>query len=138
MLILIVGVEGASTNETVNLLNERIDPRLIATCAFSNPPTRNANARRRRYWRALPAKDTVSMFFGASHTHPIVARVQGMIGAGEFARRIGDILHFEKTLCDADIVLLKYGFHLSEAQQKKHLRELEKDPNTRWRLTELQ
>ena len=39
-------------------------------------------------------------------------------------------------LRDEGVLLLKYWFHLSKDQQKKRLRSLEKDPVTRWRVTE--
>ena len=35
VIILINGVDGAGKGETVNLLNEWMDPRLISTCAFA-------------------------------------------------------------------------------------------------------
>ncbi len=38
-------------------------------------------------------------------------------------------------LVDEGVLLLKFWFHLSKAQQKKRLRELEKDPLTSWRVT---
>lgn len=139
VVILIAGVEGAGKGETVNLLNEWMDPRHIPTYAFPEP---SDEERERppmwRYWRALPPRGKVGILFGAWHTQPIVERVQGTIGAGEFARHVDDILRFEKMLCDEGVLLLKYWFHLSEAQQNKHLRELEKDPKTRWRVTELE
>src|SRR4051812_7698684 len=43
VLILIAGVEGAGKSEMVNLLNEWMDPRHIATSAFGAPRTRSAN-----------------------------------------------------------------------------------------------
>ncbi len=139
VLILIAGVEGAGKGETVNLLNEWMDPRHIHTYAFAEP---SDEERERpaiwRYWRALPPKGRIGIFFGAWHTQPIVQRVQGALGAGEFGDAIGEILRFEKMLCDEGVLLLKYWFHLSQSQQKSRLKELEKDPRTRWRVTELE
>jgi len=139
VLILIAGVEGAGKGETVNLLNEWMDPRHIHTYAFPEP---SDEERERppmwRYWRALPPKGRIGIFFGAWHTQPIVQRVQGAIGTGEFSDAIGEILRFERMLADEGVLLLKYWFHLSEAQQKRRLKELEKDPKTRWRVTNLE
>ena len=67
---------------------------------------------------------------------PIVDRVMGEIGEGEFAREIGEIQRFEKMLSDEGVLLLKYWFHLSRSQQKKRLKELAADPKTRWRVTD--
>jgi polyphosphate:AMP phosphotransferase len=137
VLIVIAGVEGAGKGETVNLLNEWMDPRHVYTHAFFEP---SDEERERpalwRFWRALPPKGKVGVFFGAWHTMPIIQRVTGKIGEPEFHQSIAEIVRLEKMLCDEGVLLLKYWFHLSKPQQKKRLRQLEKDPDTRWRVTE--
>jgi polyphosphate kinase 2 (PPK2 family) len=66
----------------------------------------------------------------------IVQRVMGEISEAEFSQQIAEIVRLEKMLTDEGVLLLKYWFHLSRPQQKKRLRDLEKDPDTRWRVTE--
>ncbi|MGH8673331.1 MAG: polyphosphate:AMP phosphotransferase, partial [Burkholderiales bacterium] len=137
VLIVIAGVEGAGKGETVNLLNEWMDPRHIATHAFFEP--RGEELERPpswRFWKALPPKGRIGIFFGAWHTMPIIHRVWGETGEGEFARQVADIVRLEKMLGDEGTLLLKYWFHLSRGQMRKRLEELEKDPQTRWRVTE--
>jgi len=137
VLILIAGVEGAGKSETVNLLNEWMDPRHIRTSAFFDP---SDEERERpslwRFWRELPAKGRIGIFYGAWHTMPILQRVMGDIGEGEFAREISEIQRFEKMLSDEGVLLLKYWFHLSRSQQRKRVKELASDPKTRWRVTD--
>jgi polyphosphate:AMP phosphotransferase len=137
VLILIAGVEGAGKGETVNSLNEWMDPRHIGTHAFFEP---SDEERERpplwRFWRALPPRGKVGVFFGAWHTMPIIRRVQGLSTEAEFAQEIAEIVRFEKMLCDEGVLLLKYWFHLSKDQQKKRFRKLEKDPRTRWRVSD--
>ena len=136
VLILIAGVEGAGKGESVNLLNEWMDPRHIKTYGFADPSDEeNERPRMWRYWRSLPPKGTIGVFFGAWHTQPIVERVTGRIGDGELDRSVGEILRFEQMLCHEGVLLLKFWFHLSKKQQKKRLRALEKDPETSWRVT---
>jgi polyphosphate:AMP phosphotransferase len=137
VLVLIAGVEGAGKGEMVNLLNEWMDPRLIQTRAFG-PPSDEERERPAhwRFWRALPPKGQIGIFFGAWHTLPIVQRVMGDIDDGEFTRAIGEIRRLEQMLCDEGVLLVKYWFHLSKDQQKKRLVALERDPTTRWRVTE--
>jgi len=139
VLILIAGVEGAGKGETVNLLNEWMDPRHIVTHAFFEPSDEECERPPLwRFWRALPPKGKIGIFFGAWHTMPIIQRVTGRIGEAEFAQQIGEIVRLEKMLCDERVLLLKYWFHLSKPQQKKRLKSLEKDPDTRWRVTDLE
>ncbi|MEW6690725.1 MAG: polyphosphate:AMP phosphotransferase [Pseudomonadota bacterium] len=137
VLILIAGVEGAGKSETVNLLNEWMDPRHIITSGFFEPSDEERERPAQwRFWRALPPKGRIGIFFGAWHTMPIIQRVMGEINEGEFAREIAEIQRLEKMLCDEGVLLLKYWFHLSRGQQRKRLKQLAGDPKTRWRVTE--
>src|SRR3954469_13277163 len=76
VVILISGVRGAGKGETVNLLNEWMDPRHIHTRAFDNP---SDEERERppmwRFWRALPPKGRIGILFGSWYTAPITDRV---------------------------------------------------------------
>jgi polyphosphate:AMP phosphotransferase len=137
VLILIAGVEGAGKGETVHLLNEWMDPRHIYTHAFFEPSDEERERPAQwRFWRALPPKGRMGVFFGAWQTMPIVQRVTGQIGEAAFDQAMAEIVRLEKMLCDEDVLLLKYWFHLSRRQQKKRLTALEKNPKTRWRVTE--
>lgn len=136
VVILIAGVEGAGKGESVNLLNFWMDPRHILTHGFPEPTAEeNEYPRMLRYWRALPPKGKIGVFFGAWHTQPIVERVMGRITAAELDQHVGDILRFEQMLCNEGVLLLKFWFHLTEKQQKRRLKALEKDPETSWRVT---
>ncbi|MCU0930036.1 MAG: polyphosphate:AMP phosphotransferase, partial [Burkholderiaceae bacterium] len=85
VLILIAGVEGAGKGETIDLLNEWMDPRHIQTSAFG--PRSDEEVERPahwRFWRALPPKGKIGIFFGAWQTLPIAQRLMGEIDDGEF------------------------------------------------------
>ncbi len=69
---------------------------------------------------------------------PIVQRVIGEIGKGEFSNAVAEIQRLEKMLGDEGVLLVKYWFHLSKGQQKKRLKALEQDPKTRWRVTDIE
>src|SRR5687768_17113800 len=75
-LIVVGGVDGAGKGETVNLLNEWMDPRHIRTHAFAEP---SDEERERppmwRYWRVLPPKGSIGIFFGSWYTEPLLERV---------------------------------------------------------------
>lgn len=137
VVILINGVDGAGKGETVNLLNEWMDPRLISTCAFGSlSDEEEERPRMWRYWRALPAKGKIGILFGSWYTDPIIERVSGDIKTSELHHQIDEIVRFEKMLAHEGVLLLKFWFHLSKDKQKQRLEQLEKDPKTRWRVTE--
>jgi polyphosphate:AMP phosphotransferase len=90
-----------------------------------------------RYWRALPPKGKIGVFFGSWYTAPIIQRVMGESKAAELNQSIGEINRFEKMLTNEGALIIKFWFHLSKEKQHKRLKGLEKDPKTRWRVTDL-
>jgi len=137
VVIVIGGVDGAGKGETVNTLNEWMDPRHIHTHAFPEPSDEERERPRMwRFWRALPPRGKIGILFGAWHTQPIVDRVTGRASKAELTQSIAEIVRFEKMLTDEGALVLKFWFHLSKESQRKRLKALEKDPKTRWRVTE--
>lgn len=137
VIVLISGVRGAGKGETVNLLNEWMDPRHIYTHAFDNPSDEERERPTMwRYWRALPPKGRIGILFGSWYTAPIIDRVFRNRGSKELLRSVGEIRRFERMLFDEGALILKFWFHLSKKRQKKRLKALESDPDTKWRITE--
>jgi polyphosphate:AMP phosphotransferase len=135
VVILVNGVDGAGKGETVNLLNEWLDPRHVRSRAFGDP-TESERLRPKmwRFWQALPPKGKIGMLFGSWYTDPIVGRVRGDLNDGGLAAELDRIQTFEQMLVDDGAVLVKLWFHLSKKAQKKRLNDLEKDKLTRWRV----
>ncbi len=137
VVIIIGGVDGAGKGETVNLLNEWMDPRHIVTHAFGAPTDEEAQRPPMwRYWRALPPKGRIGILFGSWYTDPVVRRATGQIGSAELLQAIEEIRHFERMLVAEGALILKFWFHMSRSEQKKRLHALQDDPKTRWRVTD--
>lgn len=136
VIIVIAGVDGAGKGETVNVLNEWMDPRHIMTNAQGRPTEEELERPAMwRYWRQLPPKGKIGIFFGSWYTAPIVDRVIGVSKNAELDQAMERIIRFEKMLTDEGALILKFWFHLSREEQRKRLKSLEKDPATSWRVT---
>jgi len=137
VIILVAGVDCAGKGETVNLLNEWMDPRHIETHALRDLTDEELERPQMwRYWRVLPPQGEIGVFIGTWYSAPLVENVYGNIKNAELDQRLERILHFEKMLCDEGALVLKFWLHLSKDEQKKRLKLLEKDPSTRWRVTD--
>lgn len=137
VIILIGGVDGAGKGETVNKLNEWMDPRHIRTYAFGSPSDEEGERPHMwRYWRALPPKGKIGIYFGSWYTDPIIKRVYGELKNEGLTKAMDEIVRFEKMLIDEGALVLKFWFHLSKEKQKARMARLEKDPLTRWRISE--
>ncbi|MDH4566059.1 polyphosphate:AMP phosphotransferase [Pseudomonas sp. BN414] len=138
VLILINGIEGAGKGETVKLLNEWMDPRLINVESFMSPTDEElARPPQWRFWRKLPPKGRIGIYFGNWYSQMLQARVEGDIKDARLDQAINDAEGFERMLCDEGALVLKFWFHLSKKQLKGRLKALEKDPQRSWQLNPL-
>jgi polyphosphate:AMP phosphotransferase len=137
VIILISGVDGAGKGETVNILNEWMDPRHIRTHALDDPSMEErARPVMWRYWQILPPKGKIAILFRSWYSTPMNDHIHGLSKNSEFDRHMDRINRFEKMLVDEGALILKFWLHLSKERQRDRLKALEKDPKTRWRVTE--
>jgi len=139
VIILFAGVDGAGKGETVNLLNEWMDPRWIVTRAYGEPSDEERERPEYwRYWRDLPQKGRIGLFLSSWYSRPILDRVYRRSSGADFDKDLDRILAFERMLTDDGALILKFWMHLGKEAQKKHLRKLAKNPLTAWKVTKLQ
>ncbi len=136
VIIVIAGDEGAGKGETANLLTEWFDARGVSTEAFWRPTDEETlRPKHWKFWRALPPKGKIGIFIGAWYGEPINGRVYRKNSKDGFHAELERINDFERLLSDSGALVLKYWFHLSRKAQKRRLEKLEKDPQTRWRVS---
>jgi polyphosphate:AMP phosphotransferase len=135
VITIVAGMDGAGKGETVNVLNEWMDPRLIDTCAFDDP-TREERERPRlyRYFRELPAKGRIGLLFGAWYSEPLLERFHGRLRDDQLDSMLEQVVRLEKMLVREGALVLKFWFHLSKDAQRARLKKLAKDPLTAWRV----
>ena len=138
VLLLVGGVEGGGRGETVNALTSWLDPRHVEVNGLGDPTDEELERPRYwRFWRALPPKGKIGIFFGSWYTYPILRGALSK-NRGRWAKldkRIDEIVRFERMLCEEGALILKFWFHLSKEAQRRRIKELKKDPRTRWRVT---
>ncbi len=136
VIIVVGGVDGAGKGETVNTLLEWLDPRFVHTLAMGAATDEERHRPRMwRFWRALPPRGRIAIFHGGWHSEPIVDRVYRRTSEAELEHQLNDVVAFERLLVEDGALLIKLWMHLSKERQKKRLKSLAKDPQTRWRVT---
>jgi len=138
VLILINGIEGAGKGETIKLLNEWMDPRLIQVSTFDVQTDEElARPPAWRFWRQLPPKGRIGIFFGNWYSQMIQGRVHGRFKDAVLDQAIDGALTLEEMLCDEGALIFKFWFHLSRKRMRSRLKELQDDPQRAWRLSPL-
>ena len=137
VIIVFAGVDGAGKGQTINLLNEWMDPRWLVTRAFDEPSDEERERPEYwRFWRHLPPKGHIGLFLSSWYSRPVLDRAYGKIDIAQLDHCLDRIITFENALTEDGAVVLKFWMHLSRDAQKRRLKSLEKDPLTRWRVTE--
>lgn len=136
VILVFAGVDGAGKGESINLLNEWMDPRWLETHAYG-PASDEERERPEywRYWRDLPARGKVGLFLRSWYSAPVLEHANGRISDAELDERLAHITRYEKMLADDGALILKFWMHLGRDAQKKRLKKLEKDPTESWRVT---
>lgn len=135
VIILISGVEAAGKGEVVNRLNEWLDARGVQTFAFwDETDEERARPRYWRFWRTMPPRGEISILFGGWYLTPIEHRFQGHCSDAELDAELNRIVDFERMLTEDGALILKFWFHLSEANQRGRLKELSRDDRSRWKM----
>jgi polyphosphate:AMP phosphotransferase len=137
VILLVAGVDGAGKSETVNTLNEWMDPSHIQTIGLDDPSDEERERPHMwRYWRMLPPKGKIGIFDGSWYTWPILERASGRTKTSDLDQDMARVARFEQMLINEGALVLKFWMHLSKDAQRKRLKGLEKDPKTRWQVTD--
>jgi polyphosphate:AMP phosphotransferase len=134
-VFVVSGVDGGGKAETVQLLNEWMDPRWIRTHAFdelSNEEGQHPDFW--RYWRRLPPRGEMALFLSAWYSSVLLERVSGASDSS-LDTALERIRRFEQMLSDDGMLIFKLWLHLDADAQQKRFRELEADPVQSWRVT---
>lgn len=138
VVVVIAGAEGAGKGDTVNLLVNWLDARGIVTHALGEPSEEEAERPEYfRYWRRLPGKGQIGIFFGSWYTRPIARHSLGQLGEAAMEDSLRRIVDFEKMLADEGVLLVKFWLHVTKGQQRKRFKKLAANPDTAWKVTKL-
>jgi polyphosphate:AMP phosphotransferase len=137
VIILLGGLEGAGRGSTINLLSEWMDPRHVQVHGMGEPTDEELDRPMMwRFWRSLPPKGKIGVFLGSWYTWPILNRAQGRTDDNAFLQSLKRARRMESMLVAEGALVVKFWLHLSKKHQKQRLKEMEKNPVTRWRVSD--
>lgn len=136
VILLFSGADGAGKRETVQTLTEWMDPRHIRMPRVGDPTDEERERPYMwRFWRVLPPKGKIGIFFHSWYSAPVLDRVLGETSDADLDQSLEDIARFEQMLAAEGALIVKIRLHISKAKQKERLEKLAKNPRTRWRVT---
>ena len=135
LLIVVAGIAGSGKGDTINLMNEWMDPRHIHTLAFDAPTPEEAQRPPFwRYWNALPVKGRIGIVFGSWYTPLLKEAGRKRPDVQRIDREAERIRRFEAELSANGVQVLKLWYHLSAQAQAERTRTLLSSPETSWQV----
>jgi polyphosphate kinase 2 len=136
IVVIFEGRDAAGKGGTIKRISEYLSPRIAPTVALPAPTERERGQWYfQRYIAHLPARGEISLFDRSWYNRAGVERVMGYCTPAEYERFIRQAPIFEQMLIDDGILLRKYWFSVSDAEQLRRFRSRLRDPVRRWKLS---
>src|SRR5208282_2153931 len=112
------GRDGAGKGGVIKAITERVSPRVFRTVALPAPTEREKSQMYlQRYVQHLPAAGEIVIFDRSWYNRAGVERVMGFCTEEQTKRFFMMTPPTERSVIDSGIILLKYWFEVSEAEQ---------------------
>lgn len=138
VVVIVSGVEGAGKSEVVNRLTEWLDTRGIAVHAFwDETDEERARPRYWRFWRRMPPRGTIGIFYGSWYTQPIVDRAFNRTDDAGLDRELARVAAHERMLVEDGALIVKLWFHLSKEEQDRRMTDPRRGKKGGWKVSPL-
>jgi polyphosphate:AMP phosphotransferase len=133
--LIIAGMEGTGKGEVVNRLDEWLDARGVHVHAYWEETDDERNHPRAwRFWRTMPRRGDIGIFFGAWYLHPIEQRFLGKWDDVDIDQCMRGIRELERMLIHDGALIVKCWYHFSEKEQRRRLKALSRSDRSRWKM----
>jgi polyphosphate kinase 2 len=130
------GRDAAGKGSTIKRVTEYLNPRVARIVALPVPSDRERTQWYfQRYIQHLPAAGEIVLFDRSWYNRAGVERVMGFCTGKEYRRFLHQCPIFERMLVEDGILLRKYWFSVSDAEQERRFRKRLEDPMRRWKLS---
>ncbi|HSK25975.1 MAG TPA: polyphosphate kinase 2 [Jiangellales bacterium] len=136
VVIVFEGRDAAGKGSTIKRVNQYLNPRVARIAALPAPSDREQTQWYfQRYIAQLPAAGEIVMFDRSWYNRAGVERVMGFCTNDDYHRFLHQCPIFERMLGEDGILLRKYWFSVSDAEQEARFRSRLEDPMRRWKLS---
>ncbi len=137
VLILFEGMDAAGKGVQINRLIQALDPRGFDVYA-SNRPTEDETMRPFlwKFWTVTPENGRIAIYDRSWYQKVLNDCFHKTMKKKDVMGAFRDICSFEKQLADSGAVIIKLFLHISQEEQKRRFKKLEKSIETKWRVNE--
>jgi polyphosphate kinase 2 len=138
VLIIFEGRGSAGKGGVIKRISERTSPRIVRTVALPKPTDREQEEWYfQRYISHLPSGGEIVLFDRSWYNRSNVEWVMGFCTNEQHQEFLRTCPEFERMLVRSGIVLLKYWFSVSYAEQARRFAARNLEPIKRWKLSDI-
>ena len=136
VVIVFEGRDAAGKGSAIKRVTQYLNPRVASIVALPTPSDREKTQWYfQRYVEQLPAAGEIRMFDRSWYNRAGVERVMGFCTPDEYRRFLHQTPIFERLLVEDGIILRKYWFSVSDAEQERRFKSRLHDPMRQWKLS---
>ncbi len=136
VVILFEGRDAAGKGGSIKRITQSLNPRVARVVALPAPTEREKTQWYfQRYVPHLPAGGEMVLFDRSWYNRAGVDRVMGFASEAEVEEFFRSCPEFERMLVRSGIILIKYWFSVSDAEQELRFQRRIDDPTKRWKLS---
>ncbi len=136
LVVIFEGRDAAGKGSAIKRVTQYLNPRVARIVALPAPTERERTQWYfQRYAEQLPAAGEIVLFDRSWYNRAGVERVMGYCSMDEYHRFLHQCPIFERMLVEDGVLLRKYWFSVSDAEQEKRFRSRLDDPMRRWKLS---
>ena len=136
IVVIFEGRDAAGKGGTIKRIAEYLSPRVARITALPAPTERERSQWYfQRYVEQLPAAGEIRLFDRSWYNRAGVERVMGFCTPDEYRRFLHQTPIFERLLIEDGILLRKYWFSVSDAEQERRFKSRLQDPMRQWKLS---
>ena len=130
------GRDAAGKGGTIKRITEYLSPRVARIVALPAPSERERTQwYYQRYIEHLPAAGEIVLLDRSWYNRAGVERVMGFCSPEQYRRFVHQTPIFERMLVEDGILLRKYWFSVSDAEQQRRFASRLSDPMRQWKLS---
>ena len=136
VVVIFEGRDAAGKGGAIKTITLGLNPRVARIAALPAPTERERTQWYfQRYAAQLPAAGEIVLFDRSWYNRAGVERVMGFATMDEVEEFYRSCPEFERMLVRSGIILVKYWFSVSDAEQERRFQARIADPTKRWKLS---
>ncbi len=136
VVVLFEGRDAAGKGGAIKRITESLNPRICKVVALGTPTEREKTQWYfQRYVSHLPGAGELVLFDRSWYNRAGVERVMGFCTDAQYQEFLLTCPEFERMLVRSGIVLIKYWFSVSDAEQERRFQDRMERPTKRWKIS---